>query len=282
VPELPEVETVARRLQARLPGATIRGADVLWPRTIAYPQPAERFALEVAGSTVERVGRRAKSVVLYLADGRVLTVALRMTGALIVATPGAAPDPHARVVFGLADGRELRFRDARKFGRIGLYPWRGRRRVADVFARHGPEPLAPSFTARRLEERLSRRSARLKSLLLDQSFIAGVGNIYADEALWRARLHPLRRADTLTVEEIGRLHRAIRAALREGLAGGGASYRDYVDPDGEPGLAAERMRVYRRTGEPCFRCGRPIERIIVSQRATHFCPRCQPAPEPRS
>jgi formamidopyrimidine-DNA glycosylase len=279
MPELPEVETVARRLQTRLPGATIRGADVRWARTVAYPQPVERFELEVAGSTVERVGRRAKSVVLYLADGRVLTVALRMTGALLIAAPGSAPDPHARVVFDLADGRELRFRDARKFGRIGLYPGRGRRRVADVFARHGPEPLAPSFTARRLAERLRRRTARLKSLLLDQSFVAGVGNIYADEALWRARLHPLRRADTLTDAEIRRLHRAIRAALREGLAGGGASYRDYVDPDGEPGLAAERMRVYRRTGEPCFRCGRPIERIVVGQRATHFCPRCQPAPD---
>jgi formamidopyrimidine-DNA glycosylase len=234
--------------------------------------------MEVAGSTVERVGRRAKSVVLYLADGRVLTVALRMTGALILAKPQTAADPHARVVFDLVDGRELRFRDARKFGRIGLYPSRGRRRVADVFARHGPEPLAPSFTARRLGERLRRRRARLKSLLLDQTFIAGVGNIYADEALWRARLHPLRRADTLSDDEVGGLHRAVRAALREGLAGGGASYRDYVDPDGEPGLAAERMRVYRRTGEPCFRCGRPIQRIVVGQRATHFCPKCQPAP----
>ena len=278
MPELPEVETVARRLQARLPGAEIRAAEVLWPRTIAYPQPPERFAMEVSGGVVDRVGRRAKSVVLYLDDGRVLTVALRMTGALIVAAPGAAPDPHARVVFDLADGRQLRFRDARKFGRIGLYPGRGRRRVADVFARHGPEPLAPSFSAARLGQRLRRRSARLKTLLLDQSFVAGVGNIYADEALWRARLHPLRRADTLTAADIRRLHRGIRAALREGLAGGGASYRDYVDPDGEPGLAAERMRVYRRTGEPCFRCGRPIERIVVNARATHYCPRCQPAP----
>ena len=282
MPELPEVETVARRLQSRLPGATIAGAHVLWPRTIAFPQPAERFEAEVVGAHVDRVGRRAKSVVVSFADGRVLTVALRMTGALIVAAPGAPADPYARVVLVLADGRELRFRDARKFGRIGLYPGRGRRRVADVFARHGPEPLAPSFTAARLAQRLRRRTGRLKSLLLDQSFIAGVGNIYADEALWRARLHPLRRADTLTDVEIKRLHRAIRAALREGLAGGGASYRDYVDPDGEPGLAAERMRVYRRTGEPCFRCGRPIERIVVGQRATHFCPRCQPAPEPPS
>jgi formamidopyrimidine-DNA glycosylase len=279
MPELPEVETVARGLQARLPGATIRSAAVLWDRTISHPLPAERFADEIAGVVVARVGRRAKSVVLHLADGRVMTVALRMTGALIVAAPGAAPDPNARVVFELADGRQLRFRDTRKFGRIGLYPGRGRRRVADVFARHGPEPLPDSFSAARLAVRLRRRRARLKTLLLDQSFIAGVGNIYADEALWRARLHPLRRADTLTDAEVRRLHRAIRAALREGLAGGGASYRDYVDPDGEPGLAAERMRVYRRTGRPCLRCGRPIQRMVIGQRATHFCPRCQPAPD---
>jgi formamidopyrimidine-DNA glycosylase len=278
MPELPEVETVARGLQARLPGAVIRRVDVLWDRTISHPLPAEQFEAQMTGSVVLRVGRRAKSVVLHLDGGRVMTVALRMTGALIVATPGTAPDPHARVVFDLADGRQLRFRDARKFGRIGLYPGRGRRRVADVFARHGPEPLARSFSAARLADRLRRRSARLKTLLLDQSFIAGVGNIYADEALWRARLHPLRRADTLTDAEVRRLHRAIRAALREGLAGGGASYRDYVDPDGEPGLAAERMRVYRRTGERCLRCGHRIERIVVGQRATHFCPRCQPAP----
>jgi formamidopyrimidine-DNA glycosylase len=279
MPELPEVETVARGLQARLPGATIRSAAVLWDRTISHPLPAERFADEIAGGVVRRVGRRAKSVVLHLDDGRVMTVALRMTGALIVAAPGAAPDPNARVVFELDDGRQLRFRDVRKFGRIGLYPGRGRRRVADVFARHGPEPLPASFSAARLATRLRRRRARLKTLLLDQSFIAGVGNIYADEALWRARLHPLRRADTLTQAEVRRLHRGIRAALREGLAGGGASYRDYVDPDGEPGLAAERMRVYRRTGQPCLRCGRPIQRMVVGQRATHFCPRCQPAPD---
>lgn len=279
MPELPEVETVARGLQARLPGATIRSAAVLWDRTISHPLPAERFATEIAGGVVRRVGRRAKSVVLHLDDGRVMTVALRMTGALIVAAPGAAPDPNARVVFELADGRQLRFRDVRKFGRIGLYPGRGPRRVADVFARHGPEPLPASFSAARLAARLRHRRARLKTLLLDQSFIAGVGNIYADEALWRARLHPLRRADSLTDVEVRRLHRAIRAALREGLAGGGASYRDYVDPDGEPGLAAERMRVYRRTGRPCPRCRRPIQRMVVGQRATHFCPRCQPAPD---
>jgi formamidopyrimidine-DNA glycosylase len=126
------------------------------------------------------------------------------------------------------------------------------------------------------------RSARLKSLLLDQSFIAGVGNIYADEALWRARLHPLRRADTLTPTEVRRLHRAIRTVLRQGIANRGASFSDYVGADGEPGENAERLMVYRRTGAPCLRCGRPVARIVVGQRSTHFCPHCQPAPGERS
>jgi formamidopyrimidine-DNA glycosylase len=293
MPELPEVETVARDLQRWVAGATIADAEVRWERTIRHPQPGERFAAELRGATIRRVGRRAKSVLLHLADGRVMTVALRMTGALIVAPPGTPDDRYARVVFRLADGRELRYRDVRKFGRIGLWErggiprrggTRGGRRVAearapyrvgDVFARHGPEPLAHSFSATRLADRLKGRSARLKTLLLDQTFIAGVGNIYADEALWRARLHPLRAADTLTPAEVRRLHRAIRAVLRQGIANRGASFADYVGADGEPGDNAERLAVYQRSGQPCLRCGRPISRIVVGQRSTHFCPRCQ-------
>jgi len=297
MPELPEVETVARDLQRWVAGATIADAEVRWERTIRHPQPAERFVGELRGATILRVGRRAKSVLLHLADGRVMTVALRMTGALIVAQPGTPDDRYARVIFRLADGRELRYRDVRKFGRIGLWERgglaRSRRkrpgmrrvgegrtpyRIGDVFSRHGPEPLARSFSAERLAARLTGRSARLKTLLLDQSFIAGVGNIYADEALWRARLHPLRAADTLTPVEVRRLHRALRAVLRQGIANRGASFADYVGADGEPGENAERLSVYRRTGEPCLRCGRPITRIVVGQRSTHFCPRCQPLP----
>ena len=298
MPELPEVETVARDLQRWIAGATIVDADVSWDRTIRHPLPAERFAVEVRGATIRRVGRRAKSVLVHLADGRVMTVALRMTGALIVAPPGAPPDPYARVVFHLADGRQLRYRDVRKFGRIGLWEGGGLRgglrrdgagkkavadprsayRIGEVFARHGPEPLARSFTAQRLAERLRGRRARLKTLLLDQSVIAGVGNIYADEALWRARLHPLRTADTLTPAEIRSLHRAVRAVLREGIANRGTSLSDYVGADGEPGANAERLRVYQRTGEPCLRCGKQIQRIVVGQRSTHFCPRCQALP----
>jgi formamidopyrimidine-DNA glycosylase len=296
MPELPEVETVARDLQRWVAGATIQDAEVRWERTIRHPQPAERFAAEVRGATISRVGRRAKSVLLHMADGRVMTVALRMTGALIVAPPGTPDDRYARVVFRLADGRELRYRDVRKFGRIGLWerggvprPRRGKKRrvaeprepyrVGDVFARHGPEPLAPSFSSARLAARLKGRSARLKTLLLDQTFIAGVGNIYADEALWRARLHPLRAADTLTPQEVRRLHRAIRAVLRQGIENRGASFTDYVGADGEPGENAERLSVYRRTGQPCPRCGRPISRVVVGQRSTHFCPHCQRLPD---
>jgi formamidopyrimidine-DNA glycosylase len=131
---------------------------------------------------------------------------------------------------------------------------------------------------RRFAERLSRRSAKLKALLLDQGFIAGVGNIYADEALWRARLHPLRTADSLSEAEIKRLHRSVRQVLRQGIANRGSSFSDYVGADGEPGENAERLAVYRRTDQPCYRCGRPIRRIVVGQRSTHFCPRCQPEP----
>ncbi len=309
MPELPEVETVARDLSRWVTGATIVDADVHWERTIRHPQPADRFVAEIRGARIERVGRRAKSVLLFMDDGRVVSVALRMTGALIVAAPGTPPDPYARVVLHLDDGRQLRFRDVRKFGRIGLWapgglrrrstaaPRQARRqarrpspgrgvadgtapyRVGDVFGRHGPEPLARSFSSERLAERLRGRRARLKTLLLDQSFIAGVGNIYADEALWRARLHPLRAADTLTDDEVRRLHRAIRSVLRQGISWRGASFSDYVGADGEPGENAERLSVYRRTDQPCLRCGRPISRLVIGQRSTHFCPRCQRLPE---
>ena len=298
MPELPEVETVARDLQRWVAGATIASASVSWARTIRHPQPPEQFEAEIAGATIRRVDRRAKTVLLHLEDGRVMTVALRMTGALIVAPRDAPPDAYARVVFRLADGRELRYRDVRKFGRIGLWPGGGLRsigagrgmrsrrvaegaatyRIGEVFSGHGPEPLSRSFTAERFAQRLAGRSTKLKTLLLDQSFIAGVGNIYADEALWRARLHPLRAADTLTPPEVRRLHRTVRQVLREGIANRGASFSDYVGADGEPGANAERLAVYRRTDEPCHRCGRPIRRIVVGQRSTHFCPRCQPEP----
>jgi len=298
MPELPEVETVARDLQREVAGATILGATVNWDRTIRHPQPPERFADEVRDATIKKVTRRAKTVLMHLEDGRVLTVALRMTGALLVVPDTTPEDRYARVVFDLADGRQLRYRDVRKFGRIGLWPGgglrsvgagrgsrskrtaegRGRYRIGEVFSGHGPEPLTRSFSAERFAERLKGRSARLKALLLDQSFIAGVGNIYADEALWRARLHPLRAADTLDAADVRRLHRSVRQVLRQAVANRGSSVSDYVDAKGERGSNADRLAVYRRTEQPCFRCGTRIKRIVVTQRSTHFCPRCQVEP----
>ena len=294
MPELPEVETLARELAPLVTGARIVDAEVLWDRTIRHPQPPDRFVAEIRGATIRAVGRRAKTVLLTFEDGRVMTVALRMTGALLVTEPGTPADLHARVVFSLADGRELRYRDPRKFGRIGLWEGGGLRRssrarrtaeartpyrVGDVFARHGPEPLTRSFSSTRFAERLRGRSGRMKSLLLDQSFIAGVGNIYADESLWRARIHPLRTADSLSEDEVRRLHRAVRAILRRAVANRGTSFSDYVSADGSGGGNLDELRVYQRTGEPCLRCGRRIERIVVGQRSTHFCPRCQPLPD---
>lgn len=283
MPELPEVETVARDLRPRLVGATIVGARCSWARTLRTHEPLA-FAEAVAGREVLAVGRRAKQLVIELSGDAALTIHLKMTGQLFVVPAEVPVDPYVRLILELADGRELRFRDIRKFGKIGLY---GRDPVtgalvdalggAEVFARIGPEPLDPEFTVRAFRRRLRRRSGRLKPLLLDQAFIAGVGNIYADEALWRARLHPLRTVGTLRVADERHLFDAIRAILADAIERRGSSIDDYTAPDGD-GSMQERLQVYQRTGEPCPRCGRPIKRLVVGARSTHFCSWCQRLP----
>ncbi len=280
MPELPEVETVVRDLRPRLVGARIVGARTTWARTLRTHDPVA-FADAVAGRTVVAVTRRAKLIVVELSGEAALTIHLKMTGQLFV-VPAATPmDPYVRLVLELEDGRELRFRDIRKFGKVGLY---GRDPVtgelvtevggAAVFAAIGPEPLADDFTVRDFRRRLRRRKGRLKPLLLDQAFLAGVGNIYADESLWRSRLHPLRTVGTLRAPDERRLYEAIRAVLSEAVARRGSSIDDYTAPDGD-GSMQERLDVYQRTGEPCPRCGRPIKRIVVGARSTHFCSWCQ-------
>ena len=284
MPELPEVETVARDLARHLAGATITGARGDWPRTIASHPTVEAFAGAVAGRRVEAVGRRARLVVVRLTGDAALTIHLKMTGQLFVAPAGAPADRHVHLVLELDDGRELRFRDVRKFGRVGCWPVDPatgevleEAAGAGLFAALGPEPLEEAFTVRAFRARLRGRRGRLKPLLLDQGFVAGVGNIYADEALWRARLHPLRTARTLRPADEARLHREIRAVLGEAVARRGSSIDDYTAPDGD-GSMQERLEAYQRTGEPCPRCGRPIRRIVVAQRATHFCSWCQRLP----
>lgn len=280
MPELPEVETVARDLRRLVLGATISGARVSWPRTLRTHDPAT-FAAGVTGRRVEAVGRRAKLVVVTLSGGRALTVHLKMTGQLFV-LPAIVPiDPYERLAILLDDGREIRFRDIRKFGRVGLYerdPATGELVEGEegrpLFRHHGPEPLEAAFTLQAFRERLHGRRGRLKTLLVDQAFVAGIGNIYADEALWRARLHPLRSAASLRPADERRLYAAIREILAEAIERRGSSIDDYTAPDGDGGMQ-ERLDVYQRTGQACPRCGRAVRRIVIGQRASHFCSWCQ-------
>jgi formamidopyrimidine-DNA glycosylase len=272
MPELPEVETVARDLRTLIVGATIVDAETRWERTLRNVSP-EAFVDGIAGRRIEVVGRRGKQLVVDLSGGAFLTIHLKMTGQLFVVPQHRPDDPYVRLVLTLDDGREIRFRDIRKFGRVGLYGADG----ADPFEATGPEPLADSFTVAAFRRRLRARKGRLKPLLLDQTFIAGIGNIYADEALWAARLHPLRTAKTLRPADERRLWHELRRILAEAVIRRGSSIDDYTAPDGD-GEMQEHLLVYQRAGEPCFRCGRPIRRVVVGGRATHFCSWCQRLP----
>ncbi len=272
MPELPEVETIAADLRPHLIGAAFVAGHILWPRTLAAPT-ADLLNARLAGRRVVDVGRRGKYLLIHLEPAASLIFHLRMTGRLdVLAADAGLPDgPHLRAWFALADGRRLAFTDARKFGRIWLVE-----DAAEVVGKLGPEPLDLAFTSEMLASRLRDRRAAIKSILLDQTVIAGVGNIYADEALFLAGIHPLRPASGLNEAEIGRLWDALRFVLRESVAARGTLLRDYRTPYGQEGVYQNRLRVYRRAGERCRRCGATIERIRVAQRSTHFCPCCQP------
>lgn len=274
MPELPEVETLARELRGVLIGRMVVGVEVRWPRTVAVPDP-ETFARRLTGRRIREIRRRGKWLLLGLDEGTWLLVHLRMSGRLTVEEAHAPDDAHTRVVFYLDDGRRLRFSDPRKFGRMVLVDDPGA-----VLGDLGPDPLGPDLTPEQLARVLRGRRVRLKPLLTDQRFLAGLGNIYADEVLWGAGLHPLRRADTLTPEEIARLHKAIRQVLAEAIARRGTTLPDqrYVLPDGRPGEFAPHLAVYGREGQPCPRCGAPIVRTRVEGRSAHYCPRCQQPP----
>jgi len=271
MPELPEVETIARHLRSGgsahppLPGRVIDAVTLRWPRHIAVP-PADRFRREILGRTFRDVGRRGKYLVFPLDRGTLL-IHLKMSGDLELVRSAEPSGPYDYTVFHLDGGWDLRFADARKFGKVFLLD-----DPARVLVALGPEPLSPEFTARTLRRALQRHARALKPLLLDQTFVAGVGNIYADEALHRARLHPLRRSNALSDDETRRLWRGLRAALRAGLRHNGASL-DWVYRGGD---FQNHFRVYQRQGQPCPVCGTTIRRIVVGQRGTHYCPTCQP------
>ncbi len=269
MPELPEVETVVRALRPLLLGRRMAGARCDWPRQVVCPAPTE-LRRRLRGRAVQAVGRRAKYLHLRLEGGEHLILHLRMSGHLAV-VPGTAPaDRHVHTVFPLEGGDELRFRDPRKFGRVWLV-----RDPAEVLGGLGPEPIEADFTVAVLRRLLRSRRRLLKPLLLDQGVVAGIGNIYADEALFRAGLHPARRSHTLRAAEIAALHAGLQGALHEGIAREGASIASYVKPDGRKGGMQHAVQVFRRTGCACNRCGATIRRIVLGQRSTHFCPGCQ-------
>ena len=277
MPELPEVETVVRDLNASdLIGLRVANAAVRWKRSIAAPSWS-RFASEIQGLEIQGFSRRGKFIVARLSQGFTLLVHLRMSGRLHVAEPSAQTRrrTHERVVFRLSDGRELRFSDTRKFGRLWLV-----RDPSAVLGKLGPEPLA--LAAAGFSALVSARSRLLKPLLLDQTLIAGIGNIYSDEALWEAQLHPRRKSDSLSAREAATLLRAIQLVLRRGIRNLGttlgAGKTHFVLPRGGSGHNQEHLSAYGQTGNPCPRCGTKIQRILVGQRATHLCPACQPKP----
>jgi formamidopyrimidine-DNA glycosylase len=270
MPELPEIETIATTLrhgtedQPPVVGRQVLDTQVLWERTLADSVPAE-FRARIIGQTITGTGRRGKYLMLPLTSDTLL-IHLRMSGDLLVEPITQPSAPHHRLIFELDGGLRLAFNDTRKFGRVWLTS-----NPDDVLGRLGPEPLDPAFTAGDLYQRLQTRRRQLKPLLLDQSFLAGMGNIYTDEALHMARLHPLTIANTLTVEQAEHLWSSIRQVLTDGIRNNGAS----IDWVYRGGGYQHHFRVYQRGGEPCNECGSLVERIVVGQRGTHLCPTCQ-------
>ncbi len=312
MPELPEVEYTARQLRASVVGKTIQDAAVFWERTIGYLDSAD-FLAEIAGRTIEGVRRRGKFLLLDLSGSMFLSIHRRMTGNFLLLPSGWQIDTHlretdstlwnvkgptfiaaeppsaqtigvivrpvtlsqtlyCRVCFNFTDEERLLFTDPRKFGRIALW---SRNREQEAFASLGPEPFEDAFTLDQFSQALSRRKSSIKQALLAQDLVVGLGNIYADEALFYAGIHPLRRANTLTAQEIPLLHEGIITVLKNGIEHGGTSFSNYRDLWGEAGDNYNHVHVYQQDGKPCVRCGTLIERIVVTQRSTHFCPNCQ-------
>lgn len=273
MPELPEVETIRRTLEKKLPGNHITDVEITWPKAIRSPQP-ERFLEAVRGKEIKSLSRRGKYLLIHLSENLVLLVHMRMTGRLTYCTPQDPILKHTHVVFKLSNGHELRFSDARKFGRISLVPTPLLKEIPEL-KNLGPEPLDKSFTRDTLRKSMRRRRSRLKTLLLDQTFLAGLGNIYADEVLHRARLHPERLATNLNQREVGRLYRSIREVLQEAITHRGTTIRDYVDGNGNEGYFQKLLRVYGRENKPCFKCGKPISKVKINGRSTYYCSQCQ-------
>jgi formamidopyrimidine-DNA glycosylase len=268
---------VARRLRVELQSRIFVGVEILWQRTVDRPD-VPSFKSALTGASVLDVTRRGKFIIIYLKSGQALLTHLRMTGKLLIFPVDLDPDDDAyiRVLLRLDDGRWLAFSDTRKFGRMYLVD-----DPSEVVGGLGPEPLSEAFGPQNLAEMLAQRRGRIKPLLLNQHFIAGLGNIYADEALWRAEVHPLQSAYSLAPDQVLRLHDGIVSVLSQAIEMGGSSLRDsqYRQPDGGAGAFQNLLAVYGRAGQSCLRCNGTIERLVVGQRGTRYCPTCQRLPD---
>lgn len=274
MPELPEVETIRRSLEKYIVGRKIASVKVLLPRTIKSSKAAV-FCLRVQGQKIVQTGRRGKYLLLYLKSTDALVFHFRMTGRLYRRTTYIPHSKYVRVLFQLDDGGWLFFEDVRTFGEIHLLS-AGELEVYPAFLRMGPEPLTEAFAPQTLGEALQKSGQCIKGFLLDQKKVVGIGNIYADEALFFAGIHPLRKAGSLNRDEIFRLHRAVNQVIAEAIADGGTTFRDYVDGEGKVGAHQHKLHIYQRDGKPCIVCGARIAKIRVVGRGTCFCPQCQP------
>lgn len=273
MPEMPEVETIRRTLTDKVTGKRIASVEVLLPRLIKWPT-AEQFRAVVTDVTISRLARRGKYLLFYLDNGYVMVVHLRMTGRLYYIKKGTPPDRFTRVVFTLADGDALLYADSRTLGTLYALPDEELWRIAGL-ASLGPEPLSEEFTLDYFRETVTSRKGTIKGLLLKQELIGGLGNIYVDEALALAGVHPERAAASLTEEEASRLYTAVNAVIAQGIEHGGTTFRDYRDGVGQKGSNQDHLQVYGRKNEACRRCGTPIAKTEVAGRGTHFCPHCQ-------
>lgn len=274
MPELPEVQTIVNDLNAAgLVESTLIGASVFWPRSIAEPSP-KSFCSRLKGKKISAIRRRGKFLVFDFANGGNLLIHLRMSGRIHLVSANTDRLKHEHVILALDDGRQLRFHDTRKFGRMYLVE-----SPEKILGQLGPEPLSAAFKVKSFAQRLKVRKRLIKPLLLDQTFIAGLGNIYVDEALWEAKIHPCRIASTLSDAEIKALHRTVPRVLKRGLKNLGTSLgtgkANFYSVARRKGRNRDELKVFRRTGQPCPRCGQTVERIIVGQRSTHICQKCQ-------
>ncbi|WP_066639697.1 bifunctional DNA-formamidopyrimidine glycosylase/DNA-(apurinic or apyrimidinic site) lyase [Desulfolucanica intricata] len=273
MPELPEVETIKRTLETKITGQSFNDVKIFLPKIIRTPG-VEEFKKQIIGKKIKALSRRGKYLMINLSGDMVLVFHLRMTGRLIYCQADETPARHTHLVLQLDSENQLRFIDMRQFGRLWLVHQNELNTISGL-KDLGLEPFDDAFTREFIKKELRRKRTRIKSLLLDQSFIAGLGNIYVDEALHRARIHPERLANTLNAREASNLYSAIREVIKEGIENRGTTFRDYVDGDGRTGEYQELLRVYNREGQPCLKCKKIIKRKKIAGRSSYFCPNCQ-------